>query len=354
MPINRDPAFEKRLDDLRREAQSGRVGGRGVDVADGPMPVVEVKRGGHKDTPRGPAENNARKPGYYGMPIIKPPVWTWEIPLYFFIGGMSGMAGAIAAAAWFTGRFEIARAAMWLAVFGGVVSPVLLIMDLGRPLMFFNMLRIIKIQSPMSMGVYILSMFGTTAIPGAVLLELYRWHLLPEGILTTLLHLAVVVLVIVSALSGIFLATYTGVLIGATVVPVWFHAPRATAAAFRHSGSWLRCRVSRTLRLPSFPTCGHRLGGHGRGSSALDLDAPASQGRGHARLARRSGRHFDEHVRVVDGSGVACSACAGLVAPCRAGVHAWLVTEPHRLGASGQALRCRPGSGVRFAALVSR
>ena len=236
MPIDRDPAFEKRLDELRREARAdGRVNGRGVDVAGGPIPA-EARRNGFHATPRGPSEQNAGKAGYYGMPVVKPPVWTIEIPLYFFIGGMSGMAGAIAAAAWFTGHFQVARAAMWLAAFGGVVSPVLLIMDLGRPLMFYNMLRIIKIQSPMSMGVYILSIFGTASIPGALLLELYGWHLLPEGIWTTLLRLLVVALVVVTALSGIFLATYTGVLVGATAIPVWFTHRRLLPLHFGTAG----------------------------------------------------------------------------------------------------------------------
>ncbi len=27
-------------------------------------------------------------PTYYEQPIIKEPVWTWEIPCYFFTGGM--------------------------------------------------------------------------------------------------------------------------------------------------------------------------------------------------------------------------------------------------------------------------
>ena len=237
MPINRDPAFEHRLDELRREAQAGgRVNGRGVDVAGGPIPAEAGRRNGHQPTPRGPSEKNNGKAGYYGMPVVKPPVWTMEIPLYFFIGGMSGMAGAIAAAAWFTGHFQVARAAMWLAAFGGVVSPVLLIMDLGRPLMFYNMLRIIKIQSPMSMGVYILSTFGTASIPGALLLELYAWHLLPDGIWTTLLRLLVAALVVVTALAGIFLATYTGVLVGATAIPVWFTHRRLLPLHFGTAG----------------------------------------------------------------------------------------------------------------------
>ena len=141
--------------------------------------------------------------------------------MYFFVGGMTGMAAVIALAATVFGQPEIVRAAMWTAAFGGVVSPVLLIMDLGRPLLFFNMLRVFKLRSPMSMGVYILTPYGMTAIPGALAVELYARHLLPDGILTSLLHLVAIALTVVCGLSGMLLATYTGVLIGATAVPAW-------------------------------------------------------------------------------------------------------------------------------------
>jgi hypothetical protein len=29
-------------------------------------------------------------PSYYGRPVIKEPVWSWEIPWYFFTGGLAG------------------------------------------------------------------------------------------------------------------------------------------------------------------------------------------------------------------------------------------------------------------------
>ena len=219
MPKVRDPDFEQRLETLRREAHaSGTVNGKGVDVAGGPIPVNKPNRPNRRI---GASEDSAGKPGYYGMPVIKPPVWTWEIPLYFFIGGAAGMAAVIAMATLFLGRMEITRPAMWIAAVGGILTPTLLIMDLGRPLLFLNMLRIFKPQSAMSMGVYILTPFGICVIPGAMAMELYARHLLPEGILTTLLHLAVIGLVVISGLSGMLLATYTGVLIGATAVPAW-------------------------------------------------------------------------------------------------------------------------------------
>ncbi len=143
---------EKRLEQLREQAwKEGVAPGKGVDVAGGPIP---------------------RKPGYYGQPVVKPPVWTWEIPIYFFIGGLSGMSAVIASAAVLFHHVDLARTAIWLAAIGVILSSILLIMDLGRPLLFINMLRVFKYQSAMSMGVWILSTFGACVVPGLIALEL--------------------------------------------------------------------------------------------------------------------------------------------------------------------------------------
>src|SRR3954468_12460038 len=105
---------EQRLDQIREEAAGrGVVTGNGVDVAGGPIP---------------------RSPGYYGQAVVKPPVWTWEVPVYFFVGGLGGMSAVIASAAVLFHQLDLVRAAMWLAaISGAVLSPILLIMDLGRP-----------------------------------------------------------------------------------------------------------------------------------------------------------------------------------------------------------------------------
>ncbi len=229
MPPDRDPAFERRLDALRQEARAnGQVNGRGVDIAGSPLPISKVKagpkngNGQHVRDLSQVTQSGSGKPGYFGMPVLKEPVWTWEISVYFFVGGLTGMAAVIAMAATFFHHPEITRAAMWMAFAGGVISPVLLIMDLGRPMMFFNMLRVFKLQSPMSMGVYILTPFGITSIPGALAVELISHDWLPPGIVLTLAHFVAVALTVAAGLSGMLLATYTGVLIGATVVPAWF------------------------------------------------------------------------------------------------------------------------------------
>src|SRR5205814_8783414 len=36
---------------------------------------------------------------YYNLPLLKKPVWTWEVPAYFFVGGAAGASSMIAAAA---------------------------------------------------------------------------------------------------------------------------------------------------------------------------------------------------------------------------------------------------------------
>jgi hypothetical protein len=197
-----EPRSEKRLEELREQAwKDGVVPGKGVDVAGGPIP---------------------RKPGYYGQPVVKPPVWTWQVPLYFFTGGIAGMSAVIASGAVLFHHVDLARAAMWLAaISGAVLSPVLLIMDLGRPRLFLNMLRVFKHRSAMSMGAWILSAFGACAVPGLISLELHAHQIFP-GAFDQLLRVAADVFIFGAAIFGTLLATYTGVLIGATAIPAWF------------------------------------------------------------------------------------------------------------------------------------
>jgi formate-dependent nitrite reductase membrane component NrfD len=94
--------------------------------------------------------------------VPKPPVWTWEIPVYFFVGGAAGAAAVIAGVGAATGaEAAVVTDARWIAAVGAVVSPVLLISDLGRPERFLNMLRVLKWQSPMSVGAWTLAAFST-------------------------------------------------------------------------------------------------------------------------------------------------------------------------------------------------
>jgi formate-dependent nitrite reductase membrane component NrfD len=192
---------ESRFDQLREEAWTkGVVGGRGVDVAGGPIP---------------------HRPGYYGQPVVRPPVWTWEIPVYFFVGGLGGMSAVIALGAALFHHVDVARTALWVAAIASIISPALLILDLGRPRLFINMLRVFKPQSAMSMGVWILAGFGMCVVPGLIAFELHMVHVF-TGRLDQVVGVAASLLMFGSAIFGVLVATYTGVLIGATAIPAWF------------------------------------------------------------------------------------------------------------------------------------
>jgi len=71
------------------------------------------------------------------------------------------------------------------------------------------------------MGAWILSAFGACAVPGLIALELHARQIFP-GALDQLLRVAAGLLIFGSAIFGTLLATYTGVLIGATAIPAWF------------------------------------------------------------------------------------------------------------------------------------
>src|SRR5438094_5854796 len=89
---------------------------------------------------------------------------TWEILLHFFSGGAAGAAAVVGAVADYSGADRrLVRDARWIAAAGAVISPALLIADLGRPSRFLNMLRVFKLRSPMSMGAWTLVGFVSGA-----------------------------------------------------------------------------------------------------------------------------------------------------------------------------------------------
>ena len=196
-PRNARQIREQRLHDIRREAQRNGV----------VNPPSE-----HPSSLAGASAEN----GYYGTPLLKKPQWTVEVPVYFFVGGVAGAAAVIAAVgAMSSADQKLIRQARWLAALGGAISPALLISDLGVPSRFLNMLRVFKIQSAMSVGSWTLVAFSNSAAATAILGEIRRRR--PNRPVNILTHGAQ----IASALTGLVLATYTGVLIGATAIPAW-------------------------------------------------------------------------------------------------------------------------------------
>ena len=74
------------------------------------------------------------------------------------------MAPFIAFAAFIFRPIDLMRAGLWIARIGAIISPILLVMDLGRPCSFSTCCAFSN-RSPMSMGAWILSLFGACAVP---------------------------------------------------------------------------------------------------------------------------------------------------------------------------------------------
>ena len=192
---------ESRLEEIKDHARRfGRSEGIGVVPAGAPFPVASVET------------------GYYGIPLLKAPQWKPEVPVYFFVGGAAGAASVIGAIAHLTGRDQkIAKDARLIAVAGAAISSGLLISDLGRPERFLNMLRMFKPQSPMSVGAWVLAGFGTfsgAAATAQILADHFGF-----GAFRILGNVAEGF----AAVFGLPFSNYTGVLIGATTIPVWNH-----------------------------------------------------------------------------------------------------------------------------------
>lgn len=183
----------------------------------GPADVQHsVTAGGRGRKERGNGERamvpKATPTSYYGHPVIKQPVWKWEIGAYFYTGGLAGGSMMLAAASRRQGNHTVARRALFTAMAGIAVSTALLIRDLGVPSRFLNMLRVFKVTSPMSVGTWILSAAGTlTGIAtGCEVL----------GILPRVRDASETA----AAAFGAPLTTYTAALIADTAVPLWHDA----------------------------------------------------------------------------------------------------------------------------------
>jgi protein NrfD len=148
---------------------------------------------------------------YYGMPAVKPSPFEWETSAYLFVGGLAGAAQILATVADVAGgpaMRPVVRNGRYIALGGTVVGAALLIADLKTPRRWYNMLRIFRRTSPMSIGTYVLASFGAasgitaiaTALPLESVARITQWP---------------------AALSGVAMTTYTGALLSATSNPLW-------------------------------------------------------------------------------------------------------------------------------------
>jgi formate-dependent nitrite reductase membrane component NrfD len=206
----RIPITEEQLDALRVEAaQTGRVQSLGIAPVSSPFP-----------TP--PAASS-----YHGNPVLKPPTWTWQVPLYFFVGGIAGISTVMTLVAHVAGTTGLSRTSLWVGLAGGLISAPLLIADLGRPARFLNMLRVFKPQSAMSVGAWTLVAFSS-----AVGLAVICHELSLEGYGGSFTVATQWLAESVGALAGLILASYTSVLLSITAIPVWSENRKLIPAVF--------------------------------------------------------------------------------------------------------------------------
>ena len=154
---------------------------------------------------------------YYGQPAVKPSLWGARVALYTFLGGLAGAAQAIAMLARATTKASprLARNANRIGVVVGAgIGPALLVWDLHTPKRWYNMLRIFRPTSPMSIGTYVLSGFA-----GSSLLAAFGAKSMQAP----------------AAALGAGMATYTPALLGSTATPLWSATPRLLAAEFATS-----------------------------------------------------------------------------------------------------------------------
>jgi len=171
-----------------------------------------------------------RDPTYYQKPVLKEPVWIWTVPMYFYVGGVSGAALVLGGVARLIGGpvlKPLVRKSHWVGFIAGGIGSALLIADLGRPERFLAMLRVLRVRSPMSVGSWILAIAPACAGTAAVF----------RDPISSLL----------AGLFGIPLSGYTAVLISNTVIPVWHEARTSLPSLFMGSAMAAAAQLMKLL-----------------------------------------------------------------------------------------------------------
>jgi formate-dependent nitrite reductase membrane component NrfD len=197
-------------------------------------------------------ERELQEPAYYGYPLLQQPTWTWEIVWYFFFGGLAAGCYVIASIAALFGSSEdraVVRAGYYASLLVLLPCPPLLIKDLGRPERFLHMLRIFKLKSPMSMGVYGLLVFSFFSGIAAVIQGARDGLFGMWWGANWLAKLPQKLLAVPGIFSALFLGAYTGVLLTATSIPLWSRSKMLGAVFISSAVSTSAALLSLVLRV---------------------------------------------------------------------------------------------------------
>lgn len=222
--------------DPERALLSGEGAGQRTGEGDERFPVRSHRDGQARTDSAG---DDGGGTTYYDQPLLKEPIWIWSVPAYFYVGGVTAGAaivGAVAQLADREGLDRLVRRSRWLAGGGASLSTFLLIIDLGRPARFLNMLRVFRPTSAMSLGSWTLAVTASAAGASAVLPVVGARRLGDAAGLG----------------AGVFapvLGTYTAVLLSDTAVPLW-QATRTSLPRFFAASA----TVATASALELFPT----------------------------------------------------------------------------------------------------
>jgi polysulfide reductase chain C len=165
-----------------------------------------------------------------------PPDWTWYILFYFFLAGLAGGSYVIATLLRHWGEPSdepAARLGYLVALPAIAICPILLALDLGKPVLFWHMLvnttsggegLNFKVRSPMSVGSWALlafSVFAAVSFLEVLVHDRVIRLRLADGAVRLLEGAAGTVWNVVGAALGLFIAGYTGVLLAVSNQPVW-------------------------------------------------------------------------------------------------------------------------------------
>lgn len=168
--------------------------------------------------------------------FVQPPHWEWYIIAYFFIAGLAGGSYALGTMLRLSGSpadEAAARVAFRVAFPLLILCPILLTIDLGQPLRFWHMLInttpgktgvILKYWSPMSVGSWVLLLFGVFAFVSFIearALDRRIRGALGDAVVRALSGGSGLVFNMVGSLLGLFVASYTGVLLSVSNQPIW-------------------------------------------------------------------------------------------------------------------------------------
>ena len=176
-------------------------------------------------------------------PEVHIPGWEWYyVAMYFFIAGISAGAYFIGSLAEMFGgerHREISRTGYYIAFPLILLTPPLLIADLGRPERFWHLLFHAKsgfpymnFQSPLSVGSWALLLFGAMAFLS------FLDNLVSEGKLQSAPFAKAYSRIprkwyaVVGSIAGFFVAGYTGVILNMTARPFWVATDPLVGALF--------------------------------------------------------------------------------------------------------------------------